>query len=50
MIPLALSDSTWFYLASAIGFGLVSSTLIALLVIPCLYSLLTSNKSVVNLA
>ena len=48
VIPLALSDPTWFPLASAIGFGLVASTLIALLVIPCLYLLLTPNKSVVN--
>lgn len=44
VIPLALSDPTWFPLASAIGFGLVASTLIALLVIPCLYLLLTPNK------
>ena len=43
LIPLALSDPTWFPLASAIGFGLVASTLIALLVIPCLYLLLTPN-------
>ena len=50
VIPLALSDPTWFPLASAIGFGLVASTLIALLVIPCLYLLLTPNKSVANLA
>ena len=50
VIPLALSDPTWFPLASAIGFGLVASTLIALLVIPCLYLLLTPNKSVVNVA
>ncbi len=41
LIPLALSDPTWFPLASAISFGLVASTLIALLVIPCLYLLLT---------
>ncbi len=47
VIPLALSDPTWFPLASAIGFGLVASTLIALLVIPCLYLLLT--PTVVNL-
>ncbi len=45
VIPLALSDPTWFPLASAIGFGLVASTLIALLVIPCLYLLLTPNKA-----
>ena len=50
VIPLALSDPTWFPLASAIGFGLVASTLIALLVIPCLYLLLTPSKSRGNLA
>ncbi|MBE9029586.1 efflux RND transporter permease subunit [filamentous cyanobacterium LEGE 11480] len=45
VIPLALSDPTWFPLASAIGFGLVASTLIALLVIPGLYLLLTPNQA-----
>ncbi|MDJ0682617.1 MAG: efflux RND transporter permease subunit [Xenococcaceae cyanobacterium MO_167.B52] len=50
VIPLALSDPTWFPLASAIGFGLVASTLIALLVIPCLYLLLTPSKSVEHIA
>ncbi|WP_019504365.1 efflux RND transporter permease subunit [Pleurocapsa sp. PCC 7319] len=48
VIPLALSDPTWFPLASAIGFGLVASTVIALLVIPCLYLLLTPNKTISN--
>jgi len=43
VIPLALSDPIWFPLASAIGFGLVASTLIALLVIPGLYLQLTPN-------
>ena len=50
VISLALSDRTRFPLASAIGFGLVASTLIALLVIPCLYLLLTPNKSRVEVA
>ncbi len=45
VIPLALSDPAWFPLASAIAFGLIASTLIALLVIPCLYLLLTPNKA-----
>ncbi len=49
VIPLALSDPTWFPLASAIGFGLVASTLIALLVIPCLYLLLTPEQKRINL-
>ncbi|AFY39785.1 acriflavin resistance protein [[Leptolyngbya] sp. PCC 7376] len=45
VIPLALSDPIWFPLASAIGFGLVASTLIALLVVPCLYWVLTPSKT-----
>ena len=45
VIPLALSDPVWFPLASAIGFGLVASTLIALLVIPGLYLQLTRGSS-----
>ncbi|MDJ0695483.1 efflux RND transporter permease subunit [Mastigocoleus sp. MO_188.B34] len=49
VIPLGLGDPIWFPLASAIGFGLVASTLIALLVIPCLYLLLTPNNSTANL-
>jgi multidrug efflux pump subunit AcrB len=49
VIPLALSDPIWFPLASAIGFGLVASTSIALLVIPCLYLLLTPNHQKLSL-
>ncbi|MEO0969374.1 MAG: efflux RND transporter permease subunit [Cyanobacteria bacterium J06639_18] len=49
VIPLGLGDPIWFPLASAIGFGLVASTLIALLVIPCLYLLLTPNNSTESL-
>ncbi len=41
LIPLALSDPTWMPLCSAIIFGLVAATLIALVVIPCLYLLFT---------
>ena len=41
LIPLALSDPTWMPLCSAIIFGLMAATLIALLVVPCLYLLLT---------
>ncbi|MEM9542522.1 MAG: efflux RND transporter permease subunit [Cyanobacteria bacterium P01_E01_bin.42] len=44
VIPLALSDPVWFPLASAIGFGLVAATLNALIIIPCLYLLLTGPK------
>lgn len=41
LIPLALSDPTWMPLCSAIIFGLIAATLIALFVIPCLYLLFT---------
>ncbi|GAB4542368.1 MAG: efflux RND transporter permease subunit [Pleurocapsa sp.] len=41
LIPLALSDPTWKPLCSAIIFGLLAATVIALLVVPALYLLLT---------
>lgn len=41
LIPLALSDSTWMPLCSAVIFGLIASTLISLLVVPGLYLQLT---------
>ena len=44
LIPLAISDPVWFPLCMAIIFGLCASTLIALLVIPCLYLQLTPQK------
>ncbi|MDJ0619827.1 MAG: efflux RND transporter permease subunit [Calothrix sp. MO_192.B10] len=44
LIPLAISDPVWFPLCMAIIFGLCASTLIALLVIPCLYLQLTPIK------
>ncbi|MEL7142041.1 MAG: efflux RND transporter permease subunit [Cyanobacteria bacterium J06573_11] len=37
LIPLAFSDPTWMPLCSAIIFGLIAATLIALIVVPCLY-------------
>jgi multidrug efflux pump subunit AcrB len=49
VVPLALSDPVWFPLAGAIGFGLVAATLNALLIIPCLYLLLTGPKKEVVL-
>ena len=48
VVPLALSSPVWLPLAGAIGFGLVASTLIALLVVPGLYLQLTPNKPVVE--
>ena len=41
LLPLALSDAKWFPLCMAIIFGLLSATLIALLVVPGLYLQLT---------
>lgn len=44
LIPLALSDAKWFPLCMAVIFGLMSATLIALLVVPGLYLQLTPNQ------
>ena len=44
LIPLALSDAQWFPLCMAIIFGLLSATLIALLVVPGLYLQLTPGS------
>ncbi|MEM9903618.1 MAG: efflux RND transporter permease subunit [Cyanobacteria bacterium P01_D01_bin.44] len=41
LLPLAFSDAQWFPLCMAIIFGLMSATLIALLVVPGLYLQLT---------
>lgn len=41
LIPLALSDPTWMPLCYAIIFGLLTGTLSALFVVPCLYLLIT---------
>lgn len=41
LIPLALSEATWYPLCNAIIFGLIAATLSALLIVPCLYLLLT---------
>ena len=46
LIPLALSDPTWMPLCNAIIFGLLAATFIALLVVPCLYLLLTPKTEV----
>ena len=45
LFPLALSDAKWFPLCMAIIFGLVSATLIALLVVPGLYLQLTPKTA-----
>ncbi|MGI9275092.1 MAG: efflux RND transporter permease subunit [Endozoicomonas sp.] len=41
LMPLATSDPSWFPLCSAIIFGLISSTTIAMFVVPSLYILMT---------
>ena len=48
LIPLALSDPTWKPLCSAIIFGLLAATVIALFVVPALYLLLTPKTENVN--
>ncbi|MEL7505465.1 MAG: efflux RND transporter permease subunit [Cyanobacteria bacterium J06554_6] len=45
LIPLAFSKAQWFPLCMAIIFGLISATLIALLVIPGMYLQLTPKDS-----
>jgi multidrug efflux pump subunit AcrB len=45
LIPLALSDPTWMPLCSAIIFGLIAATASALVVVPCLYLLLTPKTA-----
>ena len=43
LVPLALTDPMWMPLCNAIIFGLLMATVIALVVIPCLYLLLTKH-------
>ncbi|MEM9451221.1 MAG: efflux RND transporter permease subunit [Cyanobacteria bacterium P01_E01_bin.6] len=48
LLPLAFSDAQWFPLCMAIIFGLMSATVIALMVVPGLYLQLTPNLSVTD--
>jgi multidrug efflux pump subunit AcrB len=43
LIPLALGSPAWMPLCAAIIFGLLAATLISLIIIPCLFYILTSN-------
>ena len=43
LMPLAFSDPQWYPLCMAIVFGLAASTVIALVIIPCLYVLFVSD-------
>jgi len=45
LVPLALSDPMWTPLCAAIIFGLIASTVIAVLIVPCLYFLLTRQPA-----
>jgi len=45
LIPLSLSSPMWMPLCNAIIFGLISATFISQLVVPCLYLLMTPDKS-----
>ncbi len=44
MLPLALSQKVWLSLGLTIIGGLTAATVLALLVVPCLYILVTRNK------
>lgn len=44
LIPLMLSSPMWQPLCAAIIFGLIASTFISLVVVPCLYLLLTKER------
>ncbi|MGD1927303.1 MAG: efflux RND transporter permease subunit [Leptolyngbyaceae cyanobacterium] len=48
LLPLAFSEAKWFGLCMAIIFGLLSATLIALLVVPGLYLQLTPKTPVLD--
>ncbi|MEM9905739.1 MAG: efflux RND transporter permease subunit, partial [Cyanobacteria bacterium P01_D01_bin.44] len=48
LLPLAFSEAKWFGLCMAIIFGLLSATLIALLVVPGLYLQLTPKTPVIH--
>jgi len=45
LIPLALSDAMWMPLCLAIILGLIAATFTSLLIIPCLYLLLTKEPA-----
>ncbi len=45
LMPLAFSDPQWYPLCMAIIFGLIASTATALVIIPCLYVLLTPART-----
>lgn len=45
MIPLALSQNLWLPLGTTVISGLMFATILSLLIIPCLYILLTSDKN-----
>ena len=45
LIPLSLSNPMWMPLCNAIIFGLIAATLISLLIVPCLYLLMTRETA-----
>ncbi len=44
LIPLSLSNPMWMPLCNAVMFGLAASTVISLLIVPCLYLLMTPER------
>jgi multidrug efflux pump subunit AcrB len=45
LMPLAYSDPQWYPLCMSIVYGLIASTLIAIIIVPALYVLLTKPQS-----
>lgn len=50
LLPLAYSDPQWYPLCMAIIYGLMASTVIAIIIIPALYVLLTKDQVAVQVA
>lgn len=48
LVPLAVADPTWKPLASAVVFGLLGSTVMAFVITPALFNLLTTSRRAVG--
>ncbi len=48
LLPLAYSDPQWYPLCMAIIYGLIAATIIAVVIIPALYVLLTQSNSIAD--
>ncbi|CAH0992468.1 Swarming motility protein SwrC [Sinobacterium norvegicum] len=45
LLPLAFTDPSWYPLCMAIIYGMIASTMIAILIVPALYLLMTNDDS-----